>query len=63
MLVKHEPNTSLKAIPNLFLVETIDGIKKASALNKACTAVGRQNKLKVYVQVNTSSEEGKVICI
>lgn len=40
-------------------METIDGIKKADALNKACTSVGRQDRLKVYVQVNTSGEEGK----
>jgi uncharacterized pyridoxal phosphate-containing UPF0001 family protein len=44
-------------------VETIDGIKKADALNKACVAVGRQNKLKVYVQVNTSGEEGTFSCL
>lgn len=39
-------------------METIDSVKKADALNKACVAVGRQTKLKVYVQVNTSGEEG-----
>ncbi|KAG2232159.1 hypothetical protein INT48_006033 [Thamnidium elegans] len=50
---------TVAGIPNLFLVETIDGIKKADALNKACTAVGRQGRLKVYVQVNTSGEEAK----
>ncbi|RCH87535.1 hypothetical protein CU098_002549, partial [Rhizopus stolonifer] len=45
------------SIPNLFIVETIDSAKKADALNKACLAVERQDKLKVYVQVNTSGEE------
>ncbi|GAA5795546.1 hypothetical protein HPULCUR_000905 [Helicostylum pulchrum] len=50
---------TVAGIPNLFLVETIDGIKKADALNKVCTAVGRQGRLKVYVQVNTSGEEAK----
>jgi uncharacterized pyridoxal phosphate-containing UPF0001 family protein len=45
-------------IPNLFLVETIDSAKKADALNKACVTVGRESKLKIYVQVNTSGEEG-----
>jgi uncharacterized pyridoxal phosphate-containing UPF0001 family protein len=44
----------------LFLVETIDSAKKADALNKACIAVRRENKLRVYVQVNTSGEEGIV---
>ncbi|KAI8079715.1 uncharacterized protein B0P05DRAFT_541703 [Gilbertella persicaria] len=47
------------SIPNLFIVETIDSAKKADALNKACLAVERQDKLKVYVQVNTSGEEAK----
>jgi uncharacterized pyridoxal phosphate-containing UPF0001 family protein len=47
-------------IPNLFIVETIDSAKKADALNKACVSISRENKLKVYVQVNTSGEEGKL---
>lgn len=46
-------------IPNLFIVETIDSAKKADTLNKACVAVERQDKLKVYVQVNTSGEDGR----
>ncbi|KAI9468497.1 MAG: hypothetical protein EXX96DRAFT_590828 [Benjaminiella poitrasii] len=50
---------AVAAIPNLFVVETIDSSKKADALNKACVNVGRENKLKVYVQVNTSGEEAK----
>ena len=50
---------AVAGIPNLFIVETIDSAKKADTLNKACIAVGRQNKLKVYVQVNTSGEEAK----
>jgi hypothetical protein len=53
-------NFTVLGIPNLFIVETIDSAKKADTLNKACIAVGRQNKLKVYVQVNTSGEEGKL---
>ncbi|KAI8369715.1 hypothetical protein BD560DRAFT_397625 [Blakeslea trispora] len=50
---------AVAAIPNLFIVETIDSAKKADALNKACTSVERKEKLKVYVQVNTSGEEAK----
>ncbi|KAI7903324.1 uncharacterized protein BX663DRAFT_433710 [Cokeromyces recurvatus] len=50
---------AVASIPNLFVVETIDSSKKADALNKACVNVGRENKLKVYVQVNTSGEEAK----
>lgn len=53
-------NFPISGIPNLFIVETIDSAKKADTLNKACIAVDRQNKLKVYVQVNTSGEEGKL---
>lgn len=44
----------------MFIVETIDSAKKADTLNKACVNVGRQNKLKVYVQVNTSGEDCNV---
>ncbi|KAI8061026.1 hypothetical protein BC940DRAFT_322904 [Gongronella butleri] len=47
------------AIPNLFVVETIDSIKKADALNKACVSCNRGTPLKVFVQVNTSNEDAK----
>ncbi|KAG0172374.1 hypothetical protein DFQ28_004752 [Apophysomyces sp. BC1034] len=47
------------AIPNLFVVETVDGKKKADALNKACKSVGRSDPLRVFVQINTSREEAK----
>ncbi|KAI9009645.1 hypothetical protein BC832DRAFT_529725 [Gaertneriomyces semiglobifer] len=47
----------LAAIPNLWAVETIDSIKKADALNKACE--GRSEALRVFAQVNTSGEESK----
>lgn len=50
---------AVAGIPNLFVVETLDSAKKADALNKACVSVGRETKLKVYVQVNTSGEEAK----
>ncbi|KAI8645827.1 hypothetical protein BD408DRAFT_474264 [Parasitella parasitica] len=46
-------------IPNLFIVETVDSIKLANKLNKACSDAKRENKLKIYVQVNTSGEEAK----
>ncbi|KAJ3326425.1 hypothetical protein HDU76_012929 [Blyttiomyces sp. JEL0837] len=47
----------LAAIPNLYAVETIDGIKKADTMQKACTS--RATPLNVFVQVNTSGEESK----
>ncbi|KAL1931381.1 hypothetical protein VTP01DRAFT_9523 [Rhizomucor pusillus] len=49
---------TVAAIPNLFVVETVDSIKKADTLNKACAAV-RTEPLNVFVQVNTSREEAK----
>ncbi|TPX45992.1 alanine racemase [Synchytrium endobioticum] len=47
----------LASIPNLHVVETIDGIKKADAMNKALAAWTRP--LRVFVQVNTSGESSK----
>ncbi|KAG0259303.1 hypothetical protein BG011_002724 [Mortierella polycephala] len=49
----------LAAIPNLFVVETIDSAKKASTLDKACAAVARIQPLNIFLQVNTSGEESK----
>ncbi|KAJ3226349.1 hypothetical protein HK099_005057 [Clydaea vesicula] len=62
---------ALAAVPNLFLVETLGfllifsvvdisftgSVKAANSLNKACEI--RKEKLKVYIQVNTSGEESK----
>ncbi|KAI9025053.1 alanine racemase [Phycomyces nitens] len=50
---------AVAGIPNLFAVETVDSIKKADSLNKACVAVGRPEPLRVFVQINTSREENK----
>ena len=45
------------AIPNLFMVETVDSDKLATALDAACQKLAKQSKrLKVMVQVNTSRE-------
>lgn len=52
----------LVGVPNLYLMESVDREKTASALNKAVSAVGRSEKLKVTVQVNTSGEESKSGC-
>ncbi|KAI9363415.1 hypothetical protein DFJ73DRAFT_788984 [Zopfochytrium polystomum] len=48
---------ALAAIPNMYAVETVDGKKKADALQKACQ--GRETPLRVFVQINTSGEESK----
>ena len=47
-----------QAIPNLFVVETVDSSKKADTLDKACKSVERKDPLRVFVQVNTSEEGG-----
>jgi len=45
------------AIPNLFMVETVDSTKLATALDNAWQKLSDQSKrLKVMVQVNTSRE-------
>ncbi|SAM03967.1 hypothetical protein [Absidia glauca] len=50
---------AIAAIPNLFVVETIDSSKKADTLNKACLSCERKEPLNVFVQVNTSNEPAK----
>ncbi|KAG1142713.1 hypothetical protein G6F37_007343 [Rhizopus arrhizus] len=50
---------TVAAIPNLFVVETVDSSKKADTLDKACKSVERKDPLRVFVQVNTSEEEAK----
>lgn len=52
----------LVGVPNLYMVESVDRQKTATALNKAVVATGRSEKLKVMVQVNTSGEESKSGC-
>ncbi|MCL4125713.1 UNVERIFIED_CONTAM: hypothetical protein GTU68_005008, partial [Idotea baltica] len=47
------------SVPNLYVVETVDTQKLATALNKTWTNLKKENKLKVFVQVNTSNEENK----
>lgn len=53
---------TLVGVKNLFVVESVDREKTASALDKAVRNVGRSEKLKVMVQVNTSGEESKAGC-
>lgn len=48
----------VRDVPNLFVVETVDSVKIADALNKA-SGEFRSEKLNVMVQVNTSEEEQK----
>lgn len=45
------------AVPNLHIVETVDSVKLADKVNASWQRKGSAEKLKVMVQVNTSSEE------
>lgn len=44
-------------VAGLFMVETVDDINLAQALNSACEKKNKELPLKVMVQVNTSNEE------
>uniref|UniRef100_K3WAQ7 Pyridoxal phosphate homeostasis protein n=1 Tax=Globisporangium ultimum (strain ATCC 200006 / CBS 805.95 / DAOM BR144) TaxID=431595 RepID=K3WAQ7_GLOUD len=48
----------VRDVPNLYMVETVDSIKIANALNKA-SGEFRTAQLNVLVQVNTSDEDQK----
>ncbi|KAG8863093.1 hypothetical protein FRB96_009273 [Tulasnella sp. 330] len=48
----------LAAIPNIWAVQTVDSIKKATALNKSLPE-DRTDPLHIYLQVNTSGEDSK----
>lgn len=47
------------AIPNLYMVETVDSQKLAQTLNNNWEKFRRPGKLKVMVQINTSGEGSK----
>lgn len=52
--------TKLLAIPNLYMIETVDSEKLATNINKKWKDYGPLNtKLKIMLQVNTSGEEGR----
>ncbi|PSN50545.1 Proline synthase co-transcribed bacterial protein [Blattella germanica] len=50
------------AIPGIYLVETVDSDKLASALDSAWAKQGQTRKLNVMLQVNTSGEDAKSGC-
>ncbi|KAM8973297.1 pyridoxal phosphate homeostasis protein [Pelodytes ibericus] len=49
----------LVAVPNLDMLETVDSAKLADKVNSSWQKKGSSEKLKVMVQVKTSSEESK----
>lgn len=50
---------SICAIPNLYAIHTIDSVKLADKVNKGVRNVERQERLRVFIQIKTSSEESK----
>lgn len=53
---------SLTAVPHLWCVETVDSERLASTLDASWKKRESKDKLKVFVQVNTSSEDSKHGC-
>lgn len=49
----------LVAIPNLYMMETVHSVKTAETLQSSLLKLGRKDKLKVMIQVNTSDEDNK----
>ncbi|KZT53502.1 hypothetical protein CALCODRAFT_551502 [Calocera cornea HHB12733] len=49
---------ALAAIPNLYAVETLDSIKKADLFQKSLPDT-RSIPLRIFIQINTSSEDSK----
>lgn len=47
------------AVPNLFMLETVDSVKLADRVNSSWQKKGSSQRLKVMVQVNTSGEDSK----
>ncbi|KFK29193.1 hypothetical protein AALP_AA7G101700 [Arabis alpina] len=57
-LQSNKAKTLLAGVPNLAMVEGVDGEKVANHLDRAVSSLGR-HPLKVLVQVNTSGEPSK----
>ncbi|KAJ6650661.1 hypothetical protein lerEdw1_005109 [Lerista edwardsae] len=51
--------SKLIAVPNLFMLETVDSVKLADRVNASWQKKGCSEKLKIMVQVNTSGEGSK----
>ncbi|XP_048186217.1 pyridoxal phosphate homeostasis protein [Perognathus longimembris pacificus] len=49
----------LMAVPNLFMLETVDSVKLADKVNSSWQKKSSPERLKVMVQINTSGEESK----
>jgi len=53
---------NLLAAPNIEVIQTVDNIKLANAINKSWKNKAAEKKLKVFAQVNSSGEENKSGC-
>lgn len=49
----------ITGVPNLFMVETIESEKLATALNNSWGKQGHSEPLRILIQINTSGEENK----
>lgn len=59
-LQSNKVKTLLSRVPNLYLLETVDSVKKATLVNKVLEETASStDRLRVYVQVNTSGEDSK----
>lgn len=61
-MIGHLQTNKVKKVveaPRMYCIETVDSVKLASAINNAVKKTGSEEKLKVFVQVNTSDEENK----
>jgi pyridoxal phosphate enzyme (YggS family) len=47
----------VEKVPNLWCVETVDSGKKAQLLEAGAVAAQRRERLRIFIQVNTSGEE------
>uniref|UniRef100_A0A6T8I2D2 Pyridoxal phosphate homeostasis protein n=3 Tax=Hemiselmis andersenii TaxID=464988 RepID=A0A6T8I2D2_HEMAN len=62
MLQSNKAKALVNGVPSLYMVESVHSVKTATALEKACAAAERGEKLRVLVQVNTSEEDAKSGC-
>lgn len=50
----------IAAVPHLDVIETVDSEKLAASINRSWGSENRTERLKVFVQINTSHEDSKL---
>ena len=58
-LQSNKVSNLIRDIPHLWMVETVDSLKLADLLNKACLKQNRPTPLKILIEVATSTEDSK----